>query len=189
MATAWSCREPARRIERCWTEPRVGTTWSRSLLAEAIRLNLISPGVSYRLTPRCGNSFPSSLASLPSTAVAVLTEHAVARTTPLTLLASFHRLLRLARTPDARAAQTCSSPPTRTGSGTVHRAAFRPHHRPHCPQTLHWTHLPHPTHPTAVHTRCGHGQTGPDGLRFCFKMPELADAFQTRFGGERLTAR
>ena len=32
-------------------------------------------------------------------------------------------------------------------------------------------------------------ETGRDGIRFCFKTPELADEFQARFGGERLTAR
>jgi hypothetical protein len=36
---------------------------------------------------------------------------------------------------------------------------------------------------------CGIGakrlRTGRDGVRFCFKTPELAEAFQVRFGGER----
>jgi hypothetical protein len=29
-------------------------------------------------------------------------------------------------------------------------------------------------------------RTGRDGVRFCFKTLELAEAFQARFGGERL---
>jgi hypothetical protein len=31
-------------------------------------------------------------------------------------------------------------------------------------------------------------ETGRDGVRFCFKAPELAEAFQARFGGERFRA-
>jgi hypothetical protein len=31
-------------------------------------------------------------------------------------------------------------------------------------------------------------ETGRDGVRFCFKSSDEADAFKTKFGGERLTA-
>jgi hypothetical protein len=31
-------------------------------------------------------------------------------------------------------------------------------------------------------------ETGRDGVRFCFKAPELAEEFQARFGGERAGA-
>jgi hypothetical protein len=30
-------------------------------------------------------------------------------------------------------------------------------------------------------------RTGRDGVRFCFKTPDLAEAFQARFEGERIT--
>jgi hypothetical protein len=32
-------------------------------------------------------------------------------------------------------------------------------------------------------------ETGRDGIRFCFKSPELADAFEALFGGEQMTVR
>jgi hypothetical protein len=32
-------------------------------------------------------------------------------------------------------------------------------------------------------------ETGQDGIRFCFKTAEAADAFQARFGGKRRLAR
>jgi hypothetical protein len=43
-----------------------------------------------------------------------------------------------------------------------------------------------------MHEACGAKklmETGRDGVRFCFKTPEMADAFLDRFGGEKLTAR
>jgi hypothetical protein len=32
-------------------------------------------------------------------------------------------------------------------------------------------------------------ETGRDGVRFCFKTPEQADAFRAEFGGERMITR